>query len=226
MMMARSKGCFEFGGWAALVLCTSPRPPSRKVEKGVSMGVSLPCRIGVVVLGAVWLIAPAQAQEWFTHSSGELRAYHGDWLAVCEDGGAGPCRAVTTAVDPGSSAFFDLRLAIHRIDASPDWQVEVMDRGMPAAGLSALSVSVDGEVVVIPSGAWEPGDFEGFNAVDTAVIRDADLAGGLVARMKPGRQAVMVYRPLGEGDGEAVFSLRGITAAANAIEARVLARQE
>ncbi|MEQ9259494.1 MAG: hypothetical protein RIG84_10365 [Roseovarius sp.] len=179
-----------------------------------------------LLAGLVLVAAPAVAQEWFTHSSGELRAYHGDWLAVCADEGEGPCRAVTTAVDPGSQAFFDLRLAIHRLDASPDWAVEVMDRGMPGEALTALSFSFDGEVVDLPPGAWEQGDFDGYNAVDTVVIRDAEIAADLVARMKPGTAVVMTYRPRGEGDGVARFSLRGVTAAADAIEARVLARQE
>ena len=37
---------------------------------------------------------PLFAQEWFTHRFGELRAYHGDWLAVCSENGAGACRIV------------------------------------------------------------------------------------------------------------------------------------
>ena len=103
------------------------------------------------ILVAAVLATPAAAQDWFLHSSGELRAFHGDWLAVCADEGAGACRLVATGVDPGSGAFFDFRLAAHRIDNSPDWAIEVMDRNMPAAELTALTLSFDGEALAIPA---------------------------------------------------------------------------
>ncbi|TDK48024.1 hypothetical protein [Antarcticimicrobium luteum] len=178
------------------------------------------------VLAGLLLAAPAGAQDWFLHEYGELRAYHGDWLAVCDEAGAGPCRVVQTGTDPGSDAYFDLRLAAQRIDNSPDWAIEVMDRNMPAQGLTELTLSFDGVAVAVPQGAWTAGDMLSPNASDTVTIRDPDLALDLVARMKAGNRVTVTYAPLGEGDGRASFPLRGVTAAMNAIEARVLARQE
>ena len=138
----------------------------------------------------------------------------------------GACRVVQTSKDPGSAAYFDLRLAVHRIDGSPDWVVEIMDRGLPGDALTALSFEFDGEVFDLPAGAWSGGDFDYGSAVDTVTIRDPDLAFALVERMKAGNRVIVRYAPAGEGDGQAVFSLRGATAAMNAIEARVLVRQE
>lgn len=169
---------------------------------------------------------PVAAGPWFLHEFGELRAYFKDWLAVCADGGDGDCRVVQTAVDPGSAAYFDLRLAAHRIEGSPDWAVEVMDRGLPAAALTSLGFVFDGVAFDLPAGAWTAGDFDYGSAVDTVTIRDPDMAFALVERMKAGNRLEVRYQPHGEGDGQAAFSLRGATAAMNAIEARVLVRQE
>ena len=179
-----------------------------------------------LALASLLLAMPASAQDWFLHDYGELRAYHGDWLAVCDDGGDGPCRVVQTGVDPGSNAFFDQRLAAHRIDASPDWAIEVMDRGMPAAALTELRFRFDGQEVTVPPSAWSAGGIDSGSASDTVTIRDPDLAYALVARMKAGNRVSVTYAPTGEGDGSASFPLRGVTAAMNAAEARVLARQE
>jgi len=178
------------------------------------------------VLTGLLLAAPASAQDWFVHDYGELRAYHGDWLAVCDDAGAGPCRVVQTGTDPGSNAFFDLRLAAHRIDDSPDWVIEVMDRNMPASALTELRFSFDGEEIAVPPSAWTAGDMRSQAAVDTVTIRDPDLAYELVGRMKAGNRVIVTYAPMGEGDGRASFPLRGVTAAMNAVEARVVVRQE
>jgi len=179
-----------------------------------------------LALAGVLLAAPASAQDWFLHEHGDLRAYHGDWLAICEDAGAGPCRVVQSSADPGSDAYFDMRLAAHRLDDSPDWAIEVMDRGMPAGALTELRLSFDGVAATVPVTAWTVGDIASPMAADTVTIRDQDLALDLVARMKAGNRMRVTYAPRGEGDGRADFPLRGVTAAMNAIEARVLARQE
>ena len=174
---------------------------------------------------AFLLTSPAQAGDWFQHKFGELRAYHGDWLAVCDTLGAGPCRVVQTDKDSGSDAYFDQRLAVHRIDNSPDWAIEVMDRGLEAHAITQMTFTFDGDEVVIEPSAWGVGDFEMSNAVDTITITDKTIAADLVARMQAGNHVVIRYVPNG-GDGKATFTLRGATAATNAIEARVLARQE
>ncbi len=169
---------------------------------------------------------PLFAQEWFQHRFGELRAYHGDWLVVCAEDGAGPCRAVQSAPDPGSDAIFDTRAALHRIDGTPDWVLEIMDRGMDSAALTAVRIVIDGERIDIPPGGWRIGELTVENVAETIVISDAAINADLVARMRAGNRMQVQYDPPGTGDGLAAYSLRGITAATNAINARVLARQE
>jgi invasion protein IalB len=164
------------------------------------------------------------AQEWFLHSFGELRAYHGDWLAVCEDEGAGACRMVQTGKDTGSDAYFDNRIALHRIDGTPDWAVVLMDRGMPAESLSSVWVVIDGVRVDIP--LWTVGELDQANVAETITLTDATLTARIVEAMKAGNRMVFHYAPVGTGDGMSRYSLRGVTAAAQSIEARVLARQE
>ena len=169
---------------------------------------------------------PALAQDWVAHEFGELRAHHGDWLAVCDDEGAGPCRAVQSAPDPGSKAFFDQRIAVHQIDGTPDWAIEIMDRGMQERNVEALTFVFDGEAVAVPPGAWQVGDLHSELAGETVTVIDKDVSADLVTRMKAGRRLLIQYEPQGTGDGEGRYSLRGITAATKAIEARVLARQD
>jgi len=181
-------------------------------------------RTSLIILLVV-IAAPAIAGDWFQHKFGELRSYHDDWLAVCNDSGAGPCRAVQTAADPGSAAYFDQRLALHRIDGTPDWAVEIMDRGMPDT-IDSLRLTFDGVATDVPAGAWKKGELVFANVAETVTITDPAVADDIMAQMKAGNRLTIAYTPQGSGDGSAEFSLRGITAAANAIEARVLARQE
>ena len=155
-----------------------------------------------LLLAAAVLATPAMAGERFRHQSGDLRAYFADWLAVCSDGGAGSCHVVRASADPGSNAYFDMLLAAHRVEGSADW------------------------AVAVPAGAWTRGDMTSTNVSDTVLIRNSAVAGDPVARMKPAARVVVTYALKGDGDGVATFPLRGVTAAMNAVEARVLARQE
>lgn len=179
--------------------------------------------IGATVF-ALSLANPLVAQEWFLHQFGEQRAYHGDWLAVCSEEGAGPCRMVQTGKDAGSDAFFDNRIALHRIDGTPDWSVVIMDRGMYAGEVTRVWAEIDGEVFVLTE--WSIGEMGIPNVAETVTITQPALTEPLVAAMKAGNRMVVRYDPVGAGDGASQYSLRGVTAASNAIEARVLARQE
>lgn len=168
---------------------------------------------------------PAKATDWFLHTYGELRAYHAHWLAVCNDGGEGACRAVQYEADPGSSAIFDERIAVHRIDGTPDWRIEVMDRGMPET-LTGLRFVIDGETFEVEPAGYRMGGIEYVNVAETVLITDPDLNYQLLGKMRAGNRLTVHYAPGGSGDGKAVFSLTGFTSATNAIDARVLPRQE
>ncbi|RVT87196.1 hypothetical protein DXV76_03705 [Rhodobacteraceae bacterium CCMM004] len=163
--------------------------------------------------------APAAAQEWVLHDSGELRADHGDWLAVCADGGAGPCRAVQTFADPGSDAYFDGRLALH-LGVDGGWTIEVMDRGLPAERVGAMNFTFGTDVVDVPLSAIRPGDIGGGPAADTVTLDLPELTRDLVARIAAAARVTVNYAPSGDGDGVARFSLRGSRAALEAVAAR------
>lgn len=168
----------------------------------------------------------ASADGWFRHRFGEMRAYHGDWLAVCANKTAGPCRAVQSAADPGSGAAFDRRLTLHRVPDSPDWAVEVMDRGMPAKSLETVVFTFDGDRVEIDPTDWRAGGLDAINVADTFVMTKPELTSDLIKRMRKGNRLVVSYAPAGEGNGQAAFSLRGVTAATRAIDERVAAMSQ
>lgn len=177
----------------------------------------------IALCTALVCAAPAAAQQWFHHDFGELRAYHGDYLSVCNDNGAGACRTVQTGMNP-SDFLFDERLVLHRREDAPGWVVEVMVRGMPDA-LSSLAFSIDGETVDVPLAHRAAGGYDFANVAETVHITDAALNNELVRRMRAGNKMTVYWTPRGDSDGSEAFSLRGVTAATNAIDARVRTRQ-
>ena len=182
---------------------------------------------GIAVgLGLGWASAALAQSGWFQHEFGELRSYHTDWMAVCADSGAGQCRILRADIDPGSNAFFDLRLALYRIDGSPDWVLEVMDRNMPATDVQELIFDFGSSEIVVPAAEISAGDYEYGGAVDSVHLRNPQIVADILAKMKAGRFVTVRYTPEGGGDGEAEFSLRGVQSAVRAVQARVLPRQE
>lgn len=171
------------------------------------------------------LTIPAMASDWFRHTFGELRAYHEHWLAVCAQEGDGACRAVQYEADPDSFAIFDERIAVHRIDGTPDWQIELMDRGMPET-INTLIFTIDGKVMAASPQQWRMGAIDYLNVAETLLITDPNLNNQLLEQMRAGNRLTVQYAPKGSGNGKSVFSLIGFTSATNAINARILARQE
>jgi hypothetical protein len=182
-------------------------------------------RHALLVAGCLWT-APAAAGDWFLHEFGELRARFGDWLAVCEDSGDGSCRAVQTFRDPGSAAFFDGRPAVIRNDGAPGWVFEAMDRGLDNTAVSEVGLSVDGHAMPLPTEGWSRSRDPSAPPRDSVVIADPTATDAAIALIQPGSRLTFTYAPAGSGDGVAVFSLRGVTAALNAVDARVRVRQE
>lgn len=217
------------------------------------MRFSLPCapsrrRAALTLALAPALVAlPATGQDWLQHPSGDIRSYHLDWLAVCEEGGAGDCRAVYAAPDIGSDAAFDRRLTLRYDETAGLWTPEIMDRGMPAETLTEIAFAFDEDApTVVPSSAFVPqpvdaagaveedtasdaadgGDVPAPAASDTAIIVDPAYRDILLAEMRAGRRLMVTYQPVGAGDGEAELSLFGLRAAMAAVEARVAERDE
>jgi invasion protein IalB len=177
-------------------------------------------RIAVALLAGVLLAAPAAARDgvWFSHRFGELRAYFGDWLAVCANDGMGPCRAVQIVLEGDETRVGPSRLALLRGDDG-DYAIAVFDQGMPSAGLAPVAFVFDGVPVTLDAADWQPGE-PGFpNALESLAITDPAVTADLLARMRAGNRLTVRYT-----GGEAAFSLRGVTAALAAIEAHVAGR--
>jgi invasion protein IalB len=157
-------------------------------------------------------VAPALAQGWFQHPFGELRAYHGDWLAVCDNAGDGPCRAVQIMLEPGETRVGPARLALERHDGglfAIVFHHHALIEGVP----DPLVLSIDGEALTLAPDQWAAGEPGLPNVIAAFHIVDAALAEMLVARMKAGWRLTLSHDA-----GEARFSLRGLTAALAAIE--------
>jgi len=179
--------------------------------------VRLLCLIVAGVLVAL-SAAPALAKDWFLHPYGELRAYHGDWLAVCEEGGEGACRAVQILLEPGETRVGPARLALERKDAG-HFDVVFHHQALFAGVRGPLVLDIDGEALTLSPGQWAPGEPGRPNVIAAFHIADVELAKDLVARMKAGARLTLRHDA-----GEAQFSLRGVTAALAAIEAQAASR--
>ncbi|MEL7230447.1 MAG: hypothetical protein AAGK38_11175 [Pseudomonadota bacterium] len=176
----------------------------------------------LVLLGLLLATAsPAVAGEWFQHRFGEARAYHGSWLAVCTRKGEGKCRAVQLAGKDGADGA--RRLAVH-VERPGQYVVTIFQRGwLPAPG-EFVNFDVDGETDALREREWTPGDPHIPNVAEMITVSSDAANARLVADLKAGRQARFFMGGGSAGVLEARFDLRGITAAINAIEARLARR--
>jgi invasion protein IalB len=169
-----------------------------------------------VVPGVAMILAapPALAQDWFLHPYGELRAYHGDWLAVCDNAGEGPCRAVQIMLEPGETRVGPARLALERRN-SGRFDIVFHHQALIGGVRDPLALVIDGQSLTLAPDQWATGEPGLPNVIAAFHIVDPALIETLVARMKAGRRLTLRHDA-----GEAHFSLRGVTAALAAIEAQ------
>jgi len=170
---------------------------------------------GSLTGAALMLVAAAtQAQDWFLHPHGDLRAYHGDWLAVCDGGGDGPCRAVQTMLEPGETRVGPARLALERQDTG---KIDIVFHhlALMEGVRDPITIDIDGAALTLSAGQWAPGEPGRPMVIAAFHIADPALAADLVARMKAGARLTLRHDA-----GEAQFPLRGVTAALAAIDVR------
>lgn len=176
---------------------------------------------GLLGLTLTMAVAPAMAGDWFQHRFGEARAYHGSWLAVCTKKGEGDCRAVQLAGKDGADGA--RRLAVH-VARPGQYVVTIFQRGwLPAPG-AFVNFDVDGETDALREGEWKPGDRHIANVAEMITVSSDAANARLVADLKAGQQARFFMSGGSAGILEARFDLSGITAAINAIEARLARR--
>ena len=167
------------------------------------------------------LATPAQASDWFAHEFGELRAYYGDWLAVCEDLGDGPCRMVQSVIPEGGDTFFGTsRLAVHP-DRDGGFRIEVFDRDMEADRVNRVIFDFGLVLVQVYEDRFATGSGDGVNVAETLSVLDP-LDAGYLARLIAAEQGLTVaYFDATEFLGSATFSLRGSAAALLAVETKL-----
>lgn len=174
------------------------------------------------------LSSPVAAQEWFVHEFGELRAYHGDWLAICRDGGAGDCRVVQPGLEPGDDSFFgSSRLAVNRLDAG-GYTFEVNAGEITYQTVTAAVFHFGSRSIDVPEVDVVTRDQYGTLTVNTIYVMNPEITGELVTAMRASNRLVVqngqflgADRGMGAG-----FSLRGVSAALDAVERQILERQE
>lgn len=176
--------------------------------------ISLRGSLAAAALMIVASATQAQAQDWFLHPHGDLRAYHGDWLAVCDNGGAGPCRAVQTMMEPGETRVGPARLALERQDGG---RIDAVFHhfALMEGVHDPITIDIDGSALTLSPEQWAPGEPGRPMVIAAFHIDDPTLVVDLVERMKAGARLTLRHHA-----GEARFSLRGVTAALDAIDAR------
>ena len=181
-----------------------------------------------VALACLLLASPVHAGDWFQHRFGEARAYHGDWLAVCADKGAGACRAVQLQAREDAPGGGARRLAI-AVDAPGRYAITLFHRTMPTPPPQPLVFEIGRDVYRLEPGTWKVGERTLDNVLETITVTDTTVARTLVDAMKGGNTMRFAYGGAGSNGSRAgarapSFSLRGVTAALDAIEARLRAR--
>ncbi|UWQ17582.1 hypothetical protein [Jannaschia sp. M317] len=201
------RGCAARGRRAEIGRAGASSPPAPVASGG---GISGQRKIALLL--ACVLAGPVSADPWFHHPFGELRAYHADWLAVCRDLGDGLCRAVQFRRLSADGFFGEGRLTLA---LGPDgWTQGVYD-GTMAAG-ATLSASVDGAApVALEARAGEPD----LSNVSQSVW--APVPTSLLAALRGGNRLRVLFP-----GGEETYSLRGITAATDAILVQVARRTD
>ena len=170
------------------------------------------------------MTSPAVAEPWFLHRFGELRSYHGDWLAVCAENGQGACRAVQLPVDPAGDRFFvNRRLALH-VGKDGNHVVEVFARDLAPRGDSPILFRTEDEVIAVDFGDWHAGAPNLPNLAETISVTNPMVARDLVSLFRRDWRLKVGFKRNDLGSGRAVFSLRGVTAALDAIATHMASR--
>ncbi|MEO1562886.1 MAG: hypothetical protein AAFR98_05565 [Pseudomonadota bacterium] len=172
-----------------------------------------------LVVAALLAATPVCASDWFRHPFGELRAYHWDWLAVCQDEGNGLCRVVTFGEDAKRRDFPYSRLAIGRSRDHDGWSIEFTYTDMDAREIDRVTFVIDGREVRVPLANMDT------TGLDTVRLGEPDVTEPLVVSMKPARFVEVRFDPNVTDPQNLIFSLRGLTAALAAVEAHETARQ-
>lgn len=169
--------------------------------------------------------------KWFLHEFGELRAYHGDFLNVCDGYEFRSCRTVQYGFEAGKNDTFfgNSRLSIARIldnhasggttgvGGPPQYTIEIYIRNLADNPRGPFTLSINGEIFQLSDDKWNAGSPEGYNVAETISITNPILVDKLIASMRKGDSLRVLY----DGWKEERFQLRGISKALDAIEKQI-----
>lgn len=183
--------------------------------------------IGMLVSTGIAAHAANIEGKWFLHKFGELRAYHGDFLNVCDGAEFRTCRTVQYGFNTNENDTFfgNTRLSIARTlgggsaggGGPPQYTIEIFIRDLDDAPKGPFTLSINGEIFQLSGQEWKAGSPEGYNVAETISITNPVLIDKLIASMRKGDSLRVLYK----GWKETRFQLRGITKALDAIEMRL-----
>ncbi|WP_308917892.1 hypothetical protein [Jannaschia sp. LMIT008] len=162
-------------------------------------------RLVLTVLLTLTLAAPVAARDWFQHPHGGARAYFGPWLAICEGGGSRGCRLVQDAGPRAQGRIGAGRMTLQRVPEG--WLLTLYDEDMTWPG--PLSLTVDGVPLGVPTRPGAPGVPGAPRTVN------GTLSPAVASALIRGGRAVATF-----SGGARTYSLRGVTAAMEAVAAR------
>jgi hypothetical protein len=171
-------------------------------------------RVATIMAALTLSAAPVAGSDWFTHPYGELRAYHGDWLAVCNDNGLGPCRTVQMRLQSGEAHFGSARIAVLVLNGG--YGMDLFMRGLDASAASRLGISIDGVEFDVGPTQFRAGEHGVINVAETVTLTDPDLTASLVNSMRAGR-----WMQVEIGAQSWAISLRGISASLDGISTQL-----
>ena len=184
------------------------------------------------ILIALLMTLAAQARAssienlWFVHPFGELRSYHGDWLAVCDKEETGNCRLVNYLLRPGDTFYgFDGVLTLGFFMENKKIK-NYMDLNAPGivhpynSGVNLTFDNIDFHITAeeilsggIYTSAKENSEVHLYDVYETFSILNEDLMLAIINNMKKARWLNFNYR-----SGKVKFSLRGFSSAYSAVE--------
>ncbi|MEM9676596.1 MAG: hypothetical protein AAF890_00950 [Pseudomonadota bacterium] len=153
----------------------------------------------------------------FNHTFGETREYHDHWLRVCPQTANRGCRAVTYTRTRENGFFLDGRLSLEQSTQTGDLSLRFLDEGPMAAASGVPSLTFrfsfsSGEAVDVPMTTTI--------VQAERLVQDPKTISTLLPLMMRGNwMNVSVLDASGNTDGGQTYSLIGLTAALEAMEA-------
>lgn len=141
--------------------------------------------------------------KWFLHEFGELRAYHGDFLNVCDGYEFRSCRTVQYGfkASDNNTFFGNSRLSIARTlgggsaggGGPPQYTIEIYIRNLADNPRGPFTLSINGEIFQLSEQEWKAGSPEGYNVSETISIINPILVDKLITSMRKGDSLRVLY---------------------------------